>query len=84
MAKAGKNITASREAIDRKKLYTLDEAVKLVKDSAKSKFDETVEVAMNRSEEHTSELQSLTNLVCRLLLEKKKNEKEKESTKTKR
>ena len=28
-----------------------------------------------RSEEHTSELQSLTNLVCRLLLEKKKNEK---------
>src|SRR5262249_62135395 len=29
--------------------------------------------APDRSEEHTSELQSLTNLVCRLLLEKKKN-----------
>src|SRR5438093_9181739 len=29
----------------------------------------------NRSEEHTSELQSLTNLVCRLLLEKKKKKK---------
>src|SRR5258706_10759283 len=28
--------------------------------------------APGRSEEHTSELQSLTNLVCRLLLEKKK------------
>src|SRR5438093_4478309 len=28
-----------------------------------------------RSEEHTSELQSLTNLVCRLLLEKKKKKK---------
>src|SRR5258706_2229484 len=28
--------------------------------------------AFARSEEHTSELQSLTNLVCRLLLEKKK------------
>src|SRR5438093_8182387 len=28
-----------------------------------------------RSEEHTSELQSLTNLVCRLLLEKKKKNK---------
>src|SRR5258706_5640257 len=28
--------------------------------------------ARQRSEEHTSELQSLTNLVCRLLLEKKK------------
>src|SRR5205085_1352479 len=27
-----------------------------------------------RSEEHTSELQSQSNLVCRLLLEKKKNE----------
>src|SRR5262249_60735534 len=30
--------------------------------------------ALLRSEEHTSELQSLTNLVCRLLLEKKKND----------
>src|SRR2546430_3882579 len=29
--------------------------------------------AANRSEEHTSELQSQSNLVCRLLLEKKKN-----------
>src|SRR5262249_60720803 len=29
-------------------------------------------VTLIRSEEHTSELQSLTNLVCRLLLEKKK------------
>src|SRR5437016_10707192 len=31
--------------------------------------------AQRRSEEHTSELQSLTNLVCRLLLEKKKTNK---------
>src|SRR5438046_998684 len=31
--------------------------------------------AVERSEEHTSELQSLTNLVCRLLLEKKKQYK---------
>src|SRR2546430_9837008 len=30
--------------------------------------------AAKRSEEHTSELQSQSNLVCRLLLEKKKNE----------
>src|SRR5688572_31035375 len=30
-----------------------------------------------RSEEHTSELQSQSNLVCRLLLEKKKKKKEK-------
>src|SRR2546430_5523263 len=30
-------------------------------------------LALPRSEEHTSELQSQSNLVCRLLLEKKKN-----------
>src|SRR2546426_1376946 len=33
----------------------------------------TAPTAENRSEEHTSELQSPCNLVCRLLLEKKKN-----------
>src|SRR5437016_8874694 len=33
-------------------------------------------LAPSRSEEHTSELQSLTNLVCRLLLEKKKTKKD--------
>src|SRR5437016_6436066 len=37
--------------------------------------------AGNRSEEHTSELQSLTNLVCRLLLEKKKKKKKKRNSK---
>src|SRR2546427_3817705 len=31
-----------------------------------------MELAVRRSEEHTSELQSQSNLVCRLLLEKKK------------
>src|SRR5690606_39363267 len=33
----------------------------------------TFSLRSNRSEEHTSELQSRENLVCRLLLEKKKN-----------
>src|SRR5690242_21399070 len=33
----------------------------------------THELDVRRSEEHTSELQSHVNLVCRLLLEKKKN-----------
>src|SRR5687767_15327216 len=32
-----------------------------------------IHAALDRSEEHTSELQSLAYLVCRLLLEKKKN-----------
>src|SRR5687767_15561979 len=36
------------------------------------------EVDLNRSEEHTSELQSLAYLVCRLLLEKKKKKKQKD------
>src|SRR5258706_2015424 len=34
--------------------------------------DASIQCCRARSEEHTSELQSLTNLVCRLLLEKKK------------
>src|SRR5262245_64941214 len=33
----------------------------------------SIPISPNRSEEHTSELQSLRHLVCRLLLEKKKN-----------
>src|SRR5215213_10809987 len=37
-----------------------------------------------RSEEHTSELQSLTNLVCRLLLEKKKKKKQGQENKKKK
>src|SRR5258706_6776985 len=37
--------------------------------------DYPVTQVRNRSEEHTSELQSLTNLVCRLLLEKKNTHK---------
>src|SRR5437899_6023393 len=36
-------------------------------------LDEVVGTVSDRSEEHTSELQSLRHLVCRLLLEKKKN-----------
>src|SRR5688572_32325731 len=35
---------------------------------------------MSRSEEHTSELQSQSNLVCRLLLEKKKKKKIKQTS----
>src|SRR2546430_6714776 len=35
--------------------------------------DEVADFSQHRSEEHTSELQSQSNLVCRLLLEKKKN-----------
>jgi large subunit ribosomal protein L1 len=41
-----KRIEKAREGIDVKKLYTLDEAVALVKGRATAKFDETIEVAI--------------------------------------
>jgi large subunit ribosomal protein L1 len=43
----GKRVTKAKEGIDPAKAYSLDEAVKLVKERAKAKFDETVEIAMN-------------------------------------
>jgi len=47
MAQLGKRTKKAREGIDRDKAYPLAEAVKLVKERAKAKFDETVEIAMN-------------------------------------
>jgi large subunit ribosomal protein L1 len=43
----GKRTVQAREGIDRAKFYPLGEAVKMVKERAKAKFDETIEVAMN-------------------------------------
>jgi large subunit ribosomal protein L1 len=43
----GKRMKAVREGIDREKSYPIAEAVKLVKERAKAKFDETIEIAMN-------------------------------------
>ena len=42
-----KRIKSAREGIVPKKLYSLEEAVKLVKERATAKFDETIEVALN-------------------------------------
>jgi large subunit ribosomal protein L1 len=47
MSSQGKRNVKAREGIDRDKLYPLDEAVKMVKDRATAKFDETIEIAMN-------------------------------------
>ena len=47
MAHSGKRIVKARETIERTKLYKLDDAVKLVKERATAKFDETVELALN-------------------------------------
>jgi large subunit ribosomal protein L1 len=47
MAHIGKRVVKTREGIDRVKLYAVGEAIKLVKERANAKFDETVEIAMN-------------------------------------
>ena len=47
MAKTSKKLKAAYEAVDRNKAYPLAEAVALVKGNASSKFDETIEIAMN-------------------------------------
>ncbi|MGB6769617.1 MAG: 50S ribosomal protein L1 [Methyloceanibacter sp.] len=47
MSKPGKRFTAAKATVNRDKLYSLEEAVKLVKNAAQAKFDETIEVALN-------------------------------------
>jgi large subunit ribosomal protein L1 len=47
MSSLGKRMRTAREGVDREKLYPLSDAVKLVKERAKAKFDETIEIAMN-------------------------------------
>jgi large subunit ribosomal protein L1 len=43
----GKRTTAARAKVDPEKLYPVTAAVKLVKENAKAKFDETIEIAVN-------------------------------------
>ena len=45
--KIAKRVVKSREGVDPDKLYSLADAVKMVKERASAKFDETIEVAMN-------------------------------------
>jgi large subunit ribosomal protein L1 len=47
MANEGKRIRAAREGIEAAKLYPIQDAVRLIKERAKAKFDETVEISMN-------------------------------------
>ena len=47
MAKPGKRLKAINAGFDHSKTYPLPEAIKLVKQNAKAKFDETVEMSMN-------------------------------------
>ncbi len=47
MAHIGKRVRAAREGIEATKLYPIQDAVKLIKERAKAKFDETIEISMN-------------------------------------
>ncbi|MCW2283867.1 large subunit ribosomal protein L1 [Rhodoblastus acidophilus] len=44
---SGKRITKAREGIERTKLYPVADAIKMVRERASAKFDETVEIALN-------------------------------------
>lgn len=47
MAHIGKRIAKARQGVERTKLYPVEEAIKLVRERATAKFDESVEIAMN-------------------------------------
>src|SRR5690242_15374571 len=61
-----------REALLERARHEADEIVAKAKTDAQALVERRTRMAEDRSEEHTSELQSHVNLVCRLLLEKKK------------
>src|SRR5699024_11554487 len=66
------NVHKTVPAIQQEKFDLVTLANNHLMDGGKDNLVETIE----RSEEHTSELQSRFDLVCRLLLEKKKKRKE--------
>jgi large subunit ribosomal protein L1 len=47
LPKLSKRMKAARAKVDRTRAYTIDEALKLVKDTAVAKFDESVDIAVN-------------------------------------
>ncbi len=49
MTKISKAMKSNYEAVDRDAVYTLAEAVKILKSGAKRKFDQQVEISMNTS-----------------------------------
>ncbi len=47
MAKHSKRVLAARSKVDRSKTYVLEDALKLVKENATAKFDESIDIAVN-------------------------------------
>src|SRR5438034_10130255 len=69
------NASVTRFIIDKAREAGLARVYPVGAITRESKGEELAEIAEMRSEEHTSELQSHSDLVCRLLLEKKKKKK---------
>src|SRR2546426_6434485 len=84
MVKDGKSRKVSRQPLTDQHIYALlvevapSESADRIDQMAETEFEYVADRGLVRvrirSEEHTSELQSPCNLVCRLLLEKKKRE----------
>src|SRR5687767_15346597 len=66
--------TLFRSSLRRSGLRERSDGARICCSSAASRSADVLNTRRLRSEEHTSELQSLAYLVCRLLLEKKKNQ----------
>ena len=58
MGKISKKRAEAEKKIEAEKLYSLEEAMALVKEVNIAKYDASVDLHVRRSEEHTSELQS--------------------------
>src|SRR5438034_6643519 len=71
MVKDGKSRKVSRQPLTDQHIYAL--LVEVAPSESADHIDQMAETEFDRSEEHTSELQSHSDLVCRLLLEKKKS-----------
>ena len=65
MKRRGRLYVEASKSVDKNKLYTPEEAVKLVKSLSKRKFDETVEVAMNLNVDTTKSDQQVRRLLIR-------------------
>jgi large subunit ribosomal protein L1 len=63
MARTGKRIRKAYEKLDVNKVYNLDEAVKLVKERATAKFDETIEIAINLNVDTRKADQSIRGMI---------------------
>ncbi len=63
MAKVGKRLKNAVQSLDKTKVYSLEEAVKTIKERATAKFDETIEVAINLNVDPRKADQNLRGVV---------------------